>query len=115
MSMPTGDTPEKVNDFYLYLNQHQQTTHPVETWHVDWTSLAWMWGFVAALSLILIWWVWQNRTTRHRGGIYPVDTWSGFTTELARPATRFFLLLSVILVGFAIAIMVGHIVDGQIF
>ena len=25
-----------------------------------------MWGFVAALSVILIWWVWQYRTTRQR-------------------------------------------------
>ena len=35
MSFPKGDTPEQVRQFYLYLNGHQATTHPVETWHVD--------------------------------------------------------------------------------
>ena len=50
MSMPTGDTPEKADDFYLYLNAHQQTTHPVQTWHVDWMSLAWLWGFASILD-----------------------------------------------------------------
>ena len=60
MSMPRGDTPEKVNDFYLYLNGHQQTTHPVQTWHVDWMSLAWLWGFASVLIVILLLWVKQS-------------------------------------------------------
>ena len=51
MSMPRGDTPEKVQDFYLYLQGHQETTHPVQTWHVDWMSLAWLWGFVNHANL----------------------------------------------------------------
>ena len=86
----------------------------MQTWHVDWLSLAWLWGFVAALALVLLLWVRQYRTTRQKG-IYLVDTWSGFTSELAGPATRFFLLLTAILVGFAIALIVGHLVNGQIF
>ena len=44
-----------------------------------------------------------------------MDTWGGFTTELAGPASRFFILLTAILVGFAVAILVGHVVNGQIF
>jgi hypothetical protein len=43
------------------------------------------------------------------------DSFGGYTTELARPATRFFLLLSVILTGFAVVLIVGHIVWGQQF
>jgi predicted membrane protein len=115
MSMPTGDTPEKVNDFYLYLNSHQQTTSPVQTWHVDWFSLAWLWGFAVALIVVLVFWVKQYRTTRERTGIYPVDSFGGWTTETARPATRFFLLLSAIVVGFAAALIFGHLVWGQKF
>ena len=65
--------------------------------------------------MILIWWVWQYRSTRQQSGIYPVDSWSGFTTELAGPATRFFVLLTAIVIGFAVALIVGHIVNGQIF
>ena len=94
------------------------TTRPStesDTWHVDWFSLAWMWGFVAALSVILIWWIWQYRSTRQKAGIYSVDDWSGFTSELARPATRFFVLFTAIVTGFAVALIVGHIVHGQIF
>jgi len=113
--MPTGDSPQKVRDYYLYLQGHHQSDGRIATWHVDWFSLAWLWGFVAVLALVLIWWIWQYRTTRQRTGIYPVDSFGGFTSELAGPATRFFVLLTVILTGFAVAIIVGHIVWGQKF
>ena len=113
--MPTGDSPQKVRDYYLYLQGHHQSDGRIATWHVDWFSLAWLWGFVAVLALVLIWWIWQYRTTRQRPGIYPVDSFGGFTSELAGPATRFFVLLTVILTGFAVAIIVGHIVWGQKF
>jgi fatty acid desaturase len=113
--MPTGDSPQKVRDYYLYLQGHHQSDGQIATWHVDWLSLAWLWGFVIVLALVLIWWIWQYRTTRQRIGIYPVDSFGGFTSELAGPATRFFVLLVVILTGFAVALIVGHIVWGQKF
>jgi hypothetical protein len=119
MAMPTGDTPQKVEDYYLYLQGHHQTDHPVATWHVDWMSLAWMWGFVAVISAALIFWVWQYRTTiqrsEGRAAMYPVDSFGGFTTEQAGPATFFFMLLVVVLTGFAVALIVGHLVWGQKF
>jgi len=113
--MPTGDSPQKVRDYYLYLQGHHQSDGRIATWHVDWLSLAWLWGFVIVLAAVLIWWIWQYRTTRQRTGIYPVDSFGGFTSELAGPATRFFVLLTVILTGFAVALIVGHIVWGQKF
>ena len=113
--MPSGDSPQKVRDYYLYLQGHHQTEGKIATWHVDWMSLAWLWGFVLVLAVVLVWWIWQYRTTRQRTGIYPVDSFGGFTTELAGPATLFFLLLTVILTAFAVALIVGHIVWGQKF
>ena len=115
MGIPTGDSPQKVEEYYKYLQGHHESDSRVATWHVDWLSLAWLWGFVAALVLILLLWIWQYRTTRQKTGIYPIDSWSGFTSELAGPATFFFLLFCVILTGFAVAIIVGHIVYGQKF
>jgi hypothetical protein len=115
MGMPTGDTPQKAQDYYLYLQGHHETDHPVATWHVDWMSLAWMWGFVVVLSVAIIWWIWQYRSTRQRTGIYPIDSFGGYTTELAGPATLFFVLLTVVLTGFAVALIVGHLVWGQKF
>jgi hypothetical protein len=112
---PSGDSPEKVRDFYEYLNGHQETTRPVQSWHVDWLSLAWLWGFVIVLVLVLLLWVKQYRTTRQRTGIYPVDRFGGWTSEAAGPATLFFLLLSAVVVAFAVALVVGHIVWGQKF
>jgi hypothetical protein len=112
---PSGDTPDKVRQFYDYLQGHQETTHPVQTWHVDWMSLAWLWGFVVVLVLTLLLWVKQYRTTRQRTGLYPVDTFGGWTTEAAGPATFFFLLLTAVIVAFAVALIVGHIVYGQKF
>ena len=52
MAMPSGDSSQKAEEFYNYLLAHHETEHPVKTWHVEWYSLAWMWGFLAALSLI---------------------------------------------------------------
>jgi hypothetical protein len=115
MAMPSGDSPQKAQEFYHYLLAHHETEHRVRTWYVDWLSLAWLWGFVAALVAILLLWVWQYRTTRHRDRIYPVDSWGGFTSELAGPASLFFLVFVALVAGFAVAIIVGHIVNGQTF
>ena len=115
MSMPRGDSPQKAEQYYRYLQSHHESEHLVRTWHVDWVSLAWMWGFVAALSFVILLWIWQYRSTRQRTGVYPVDSFGGFTTELAGPATLFFLLLSAIVTAFAVVLIVGHIVWGQKF
>jgi hypothetical protein len=115
MSMPSGDSPNDARDFYLYLQGHHESQGRVETWHVDWLSLAWLWGFVIVLSVVLLLWVRQYRTTRHRAGIYPLDSFGGWTTEAAGPATGFFLLFTGVIVVFAVALIVGHLVWGQKF
>ena len=115
MAMPSGSSPEKAEKFYHYLQAHQLTMQKADTWHVRWMDLAWLWGFVIVLSLAIIWWVWQYRSTRQKTGIYPIDSFGGFTTEMAGPATLFFLLLTVVLVGFAVVLIVGHSVWGQKF
>jgi hypothetical protein len=115
MGMPRGDTPAKAQQYYDYLQAHQQTLQPPATWHVRWLDLAWLWGFVAVLSLILVLWVWQYRSTRQKAGLYPVDQFGGYTSELAGPATFFFLLLTAIVAGFAVVLIVGHLVWGQKF
>jgi hypothetical protein len=110
---PKGDTPEKAREFYLYLQGHHETEGRVATWHVDWVSLAWFWGFLIVLVFALLLWVKQYRTTRQRTGIYPIDSFGGWTTEGAGPATIFFILFTAFIVAFAAAIIVGHIVYGQ--
>ena len=47
MTMPSGDSPQAAQDYYDYLLAHHQNDGRTATWHVDWVSLAWMWGFVA--------------------------------------------------------------------
>jgi hypothetical protein len=115
MSMPSGSTPRKAREYYLYLQGHHETEHRVATWTVDWMSLAWLWGFAIVLALTIVWWIWQYRSTRQRTGIYPIDSFGGYTTELAGPATLFFLLLVAIITAFAVVLIVGHIVWGQKF
>jgi hypothetical protein len=114
-SMPSGESPTHAQRFYDYLQAHQETQYRPDTWHVRWVDLAWLWGFVIVLAATLLWWIWQYRTTRQKTRIYAVDSWSGFTSELAGPATLFFLIFVAILTGFAVVLIVGHIVDGQIF
>jgi hypothetical protein len=116
MAMPTGDSPQKVEAYYQYLQAHQEAEHAVQTWNVDWGALLWMWGFVIVLSIVLILWIWQYRSTRQRaGGIYPIDSFGGYTTELAGPATFFFLVFSAIIVAGAVVLIAGHIIYGQKF
>ena len=81
MAMPSGDSPQKAQQFYDYLLSHHEAERPVQAWSVNWLSLAWMWGFVAALAVILIWWVRQYRTTRQKS-LYLVDTWSGQVVDV---------------------------------
>jgi hypothetical protein len=114
MSMPTGDSPQDVRDYYQYLQSHHITDGRVATWHVDWFALAWLWGFVAVMSIALLFWIKQYRTTR-QPTIYPLDVFGGWTTEAARPATAFFLFLTVFLVAFDAAIIIGHLIWGQTF
>jgi hypothetical protein len=115
MGMPSGDSPEDVRQYYDYLQGHQETMQAPATWHVHWLDLAWLWGFLIVLVLAILLWIWQNRTTRQRTGMYPVDSFGGFTTELAGPATFFFILLTIVLTAWAVAMIVGHIVWGQKF
>ncbi len=113
MGMPSGESPENAQRYYHYLQAHQETMQRAATWHVRWLDLAWLWGFLIALAVIMLIWVWQYRTTRQR--IYPVDTFGGYTTELAGPATLFFIFFTVAVTGFAVALIVGHLVWGQKF
>lgn len=115
MGMPSGDSPQDAQAYYHYLQGHQETMQRAATWQVRWVDLAWLWGFVIVMVLVIIWWIWQYRTTRQRTGVYPVDSFGGYTTELAGPATVFFLLLTAILTAFAIVLIVGHLVWGQKF
>jgi hypothetical protein len=113
MSIPSGDSPSKAQQYYHYLQGHQETMQAPATWHVRWLDLAWLWGFVIAMILIVLLWIWQYRSTRQK--VYPVDSFGGYTTELAGPATFFFVVLTILLVGWAVAMIVGHIVWGQKF
>jgi hypothetical protein len=113
--MPSGDSPATARHHYEYLQAHQQSMQDPATWHVRWIDLAWLWGFVAVLSLIVLLWVWQYRSTRQKAGLYPVDQFGGYTSELAGPATFFFLLLTAIVTAFAVVLIVGHLIWGQKF
>jgi len=114
--MPSGDSPQQAQQYYHYLQSHQLVPHGRDaTWHVDWTSLGWMWGFVVVLTLIIFLWVRQYRSTRPRGPLFPLDTWAGYTTESASPATTYFFVFMFIVVVFGAVLVIGHLVNGQLF
>jgi hypothetical protein len=116
MSMPSGDSPQDAQQYYHYLQSHQIVPHGRDaTWHVDWTSLGWMWGFVAVLVLIVFLWIRQYRSTPYRRGIFPLDSWGGYTTEAAGPATTYFFVFTFIVVVFGAVLVIGHLVNGQFF
>jgi hypothetical protein len=116
MAMPTGDSPQTVHDYYLYLQGRQLEPHGrTETWHVDWTSLAWMWGFVVVLALILVVWIRDYRSSHPQTGISPLDRWGGYTTEAAGRVPIFFWLFMLVIVAFGAEFVIGHLVSGQLF
>jgi hypothetical protein len=116
MSMPSGDSPRVAEQYYHYLQSQQLEPHGrTVTWHVDWTALAWMWGFVIVLAVMLLLWIRQYRSTRHRAGIFPLDTWGGYTTEAAGPATTFLLFFTLGVLIFGGEMVVGHLINGQLF
>ena len=107
--------PKQPDAYYRYLQGHHQTDHRVDTWTVDWMSVLWLWGFVVVLVVVMLLWLRQYRTTRHRSGVYPIDSWSGYASELAGPATYFFIALTAIVTGFAVFLILGHLIWGQKF
>jgi len=113
--MPSGESPQHAQQYYHYLQGHQETLQVPATWQVHWLDLAWLWGFLIALAIVTVLWIWQYRSTRQKANLYPVDSFGGYTTELAGPATVFFLLFTLLLAGWAIALIVGHLVWGQKF
>jgi hypothetical protein len=116
MSMPSGESPQHAQQYYHYLQSQQLVPHGrAATWHVDWTSLAWMWGFVLVLGVIIFLWIRQYRSTRQRSGLFPLDTWGGYTTEAAGPATTFFFVFTAFVVVFGAVFVIGHLVNGQLF
>ena len=54
MSMPSGDSPGDGAAVLPLPPGPQQTDHRTQTWHVDWMSLAWLWGFVIVLVVVLL-------------------------------------------------------------
>jgi hypothetical protein len=115
-TMPTGDSPQTAQDYYLYLQSKQLEPHGrTETWHVDWTALAWLWGFVLVIVVVTFLWVRDYRSTHPQTGISPLDRWGGYTTEAAGRVPVFFWVVTLIVVAFGGAMVIGHLVSGQPF
>ena len=68
MAMPSGESPEKAQQYYEYLQATSRRCTRPDTWHVHWVDLAWLWGFLIVLVVIAALWVWQYRSTRQRDG-----------------------------------------------
>ena len=116
MAMPKGDSLQDVQAYYHYLQAHQLEPHGrTETWHVDWTALGWMWGFVVALIVIFAFWIRDYRSTHPQTGIAPLDRWGGYTTEAAGRVPIFFWVATLIIVAFGAEFVIGHLVNGQLF
>jgi hypothetical protein len=116
MAMPRGDSPEKVQEYYQYLQSHQLEPHGrTQTWHVDWTSLGWMWGFLIVLAVLLGVWVRDYRSTHPQTGIAPLDRFGGYTTEAASRVPFAFWIITLVIVAFGAEFVIGHLISGQLF
>jgi hypothetical protein len=115
MAMPRGDSVQTVQEYYHYLQARQLSPHGrTETWHVDWVSLGWLWGFVIVLSLILLVWVRGYRSSRPPG-ISPLDRWGGYATEAAGQVRWVFWTFTIAVGAFGAEFVIGHLISGQLF
>jgi hypothetical protein len=116
MAMPKGDSVQKVDQYYHYLQARQLAPHGrTETWHIDWTSLAWLWGFVVVLCIVLFFWVRDYRSSHPQTGISPLDRFGGYTTEAAGRVPIFFWVVTLAIVAFGAQFVIGHLISGQLF
>ena len=117
MAMPRGDSLQKVDQYYQYLQERQLAPHgnTIRSWHVNWTSLLWEWGFVVALALVLFSWIRYYRSTHPETGISPLDRWGGYTTEAGGRVPIFFWVITLAIVAFGAEFVIGHLVNGQVF
>jgi hypothetical protein len=116
MAMPRGDSLQKVHEYYDYLQARQLSPHGrTQTWHVDWVSLRWFWGFVIALGVIFLVWVRDYRSVRPQVGISPLDRWGGYTTEAGGRVPFVFWVFTIAIVAFGAEFVIGHLISGQTF
>jgi hypothetical protein len=116
MAMPKGDSPRVAHDYYEYLQSRQLAPHGrTETWHVDWTSLTWLWGFVLVLCVFIALWIRDYRSTHPQTGISPLDRWSGYATEAGASVPVFFWVVTLVVVAFGAEFVIGHLISGQMF
>ena len=116
MSMPSGDTPQQARSSTTPTCRPPPDRRTAVRRGTSTGSRSPGSGASSlVLALIAALWIWQYRTTRQRTGIYPVDRWGGYTSELAGPATLFFLLFTRSSSAFAVVLIVGHLIWGQKF
>jgi hypothetical protein len=116
MAMPRGDSVQTVNDYYQYLQARQLTPHGrTETWHIDWVSLRWFWGFVIVLALILLVWIRDYRSSWVKTGISELDRFGGYATEAAGRVPLSFWVFTILVAGFGAEFVIGHLISGQLF
>ena len=113
-SMPSGESPQHAA-FYDYLQAHQQTMYKPDTWHVAGSTLRGCGASSIVLCAVLIWWVWQYRSTRQAGRHLRGGHVGRIHDGAGAGRRRFFFLLTVVVVGWAVALIVGHLVWGQKF
>jgi hypothetical protein len=116
MAMPRGDSVQKVQDYYHYLQARQLSPHGrTETWHIDWVALRWLWGFVIVLAIILLWWIRDYRSSWVKTGISQLDRFGGYTTEAAGRVPLSFWIFTILVAGFGAEFVIGHLTSGQLF
>jgi hypothetical protein len=95
---------------------HDQPESKQSNWIMaDWMLETFFLFAGVALFAFLLAWVRQYRSTRQIPGISPLDSWAGYTTEAAGPATTLFFLFTGVIFVFGAVMVVGHLISGQKF
>lgn len=115
LDVPTGDTPEKVNEYYAYLTKIWLERTGGQTFEIDWADHFWigLWIFLLA-GIFGVYSFWQRYTRAHREP-YPIESYDGHIQEANGPVGGFLMLFFAGVFVWAVILTVLAIREGQVY
>jgi len=115
LDVPTGDTPQEVQDYYDYLFSHWLSVTGGQTWLIDWGTVFWLGVWIVILAGVFgAYSYWQRYTRAHREP-YPLESYDGHIQEMNGPVGPFLWMVFATVFFWAVLLTIVQIRNGQIY
>jgi hypothetical protein len=111
--VPTGDTPEVVEQYYQYLLSHY--INPIaQNVTPNWPLIAATLGWVAIVfGLVFIYF--RRARNEKPSTLYPVETYNGYISESNAGVGAFLFILFALVVLWLLWITISNLTQGQLY